>query len=184
MQPWYAPLAFSPLSALCRVCHTLDCNKQYWAGSDLGRSKQRFHQCMKAMQFSSSADAQPSFDACLQEADQGEDEEDLTVTHRNHLRFFGIRWRYWRMSIAVLISVCFAVAGILLHDKAKNLVTLSSKHFALSSSWSWLHRSFLIVTMARLMQSFLLMETSTSCLLSCLDPCKQQRSSEVLPTCI
>ena len=71
------------------------------------------------------------FVSCLQEADQNDDvEEDLTVTHRKHLRFFGIRWRYWRMSIAVLISVCFAVAGILLHDKARGVVGLASEQQA------------------------------------------------------
>lgn len=57
------------------------------------------------------------------EADEN-NEEDLTVTHRKHLRFFGVRWRYLRMSIAVLISICFAVAGILLHKKQKGLVSL------------------------------------------------------------
>ena len=61
----------------------------------------------------------------LQETEADEDnEEDLTVTHRKHLRFFGVRWRYWRMSIAVFISICFAVAGIMLHDKQKTLVSL------------------------------------------------------------
>ncbi|KAA6420817.1 MAG: small conductance mechanosensitive ion channel family [Trebouxia sp. A1-2] len=65
------------------------------------------------------------------EAD-GNNEEDLTVTHRKHLRFFGVRWRYWRMSIAVLISICFAVAGIVLHDKQKSLRVV---HFQL---WRWM----------------------------------------------
>lgn len=51
------------------------------------------------------------------------EEEDLTVTHRKHLRFFGIRWRYYRMTLAVLISVCFAVAGILLKMKLPGLVS-------------------------------------------------------------
>ena len=55
------------------------------------------------------------------EGDQN-NEEDLTVEHRKHLRFFGIRWRYIRMSFAVLISICFAAAGIVLHNKQKNLV--------------------------------------------------------------
>ena len=72
------------------------------------------------------ASGEHHFVSCLQEADQNDDaEEDLTVTHRKHLRFFGIRWRYWRMSIAVLISVLFAVAGILLHNKARGLVSLA-----------------------------------------------------------
>jgi len=61
----------------------------------------------------------------LQETEADDNnEEDLTVTHRKHLRFFGIRWRYLRMSIAVLISICFAAAGIVLHDKQKGLVSL------------------------------------------------------------
>ena len=61
----------------------------------------------------------------LQETEADDNnEEDLTVTHGKHLRFFGVRWRYWRMSIAVLISICFAVAGIMLHDKQKSLASL------------------------------------------------------------
>lgn len=65
------------------------------------------------------------------EADDN-NEEDLTVTHRKHLRFFGVRWRYLRMSIAVLISICFAAAGIVLHDKQKGLVSLCDN---LNASW-------------------------------------------------
>jgi len=69
----------------------------------------------------------------LQETEADDNnEEDLTVTHRKHLRFFGVRWRYWRMSIAVLISICFAVAGIVLHDKQKSLVSLCDH---LDASW-------------------------------------------------
>ena len=36
------------------------------------------------------------------------------------------------MSIAVLISICFAAAGIVLHDKQKGLVSLSDY---LNASW-------------------------------------------------
>ena len=59
----------------------------------------------------------------MQEVDPNDEEEDLTVTHKKHLRFCGIRWRYIRMSIAVVISMCFAAAGIVLYKKQKGFVS-------------------------------------------------------------
>lgn len=56
------------------------------------------------------------------------------------------------MSIAVLISICFAVAGIVLHDKQKSLVSLCD-HVTLSvvismpadlHAAAWLSQVFLL----------------------------------------
>lgn len=94
-----------------------------------------------------------------QEADQNDDvEEDLTVTHRKHLRFFGIRWRYWRMSIAVLISVCFAVAGIVLHDKARGVVRLLTEQNACSVMFTTvLQYALMLLSLHWMLRRFLLL---------------------------
>lgn len=60
----------------------------------------------------------------LQEADS-DAEEDLTVTHKKHRRFFGVRWKYLKVFLAVMWCLCFVGAGIALRRKARTVVSFS-----------------------------------------------------------
>lgn len=60
---------------------------------------------------------------CLQEA-ESDVEEDLTVTHKKHRRFFGVRWKYLKVFLAVMWCLCFVAAGIVLRRNARTAVSL------------------------------------------------------------
>lgn len=57
----------------------------------------------------------------LQEADS-DAEEDLTVTHKKHLRFFGVRWKYLKVFLAIMWCLCFVAAAIVLRRKVRSVV--------------------------------------------------------------
>lgn len=85
----------------CCVCWTLGCNSSHCT-----------------------LPTKPFGDHDVQEAgSDDENEEDLTVTHKKHLRFFGVRWKYLRVFLAFMWCLCFVAAGIVLKRKVPSVVS-------------------------------------------------------------